>query len=674
MAKPRVRKLLELRTDTPEFLEALDALSSIQSEDSASGAARKDARRHLRFDLEDRSLRLIESFVVEAERVQDALLAVRTVVSELESECAKALGDLEIAERATTRFVEESSALRQARREAEQRAETVSAFLQRFQLTPQELDSLNRVVERKSLPDIDFFQSLERVRKIRDECSELLSGAHQTAGLEIFEQMAFHQNRAQDVVFEWIKRECADGTAGRELESESKRSLYSKAFAEFKLGSPAYYSHGVELVSKGRRQEVTKKFSYLVQEKQHDVQHSVAVSDPIRGLSDLLTTLHEVCAEERDLYQSIFHTTVGAPTFRGGAALPLAPEDELQSFSSSGTNAKSGTLDPTEQQDALERALGGISLLFKTRASQAIESMYDSVACFRAAQVLDFYADTLSSFFPLPSTNLDEDNPLIVVKQLRDEASFRFYRLVEDKASELAISARTRALPGSDLSASLEVLELVRCLRDILNSIRDHSLISRRGASSPEETSKALKAFVVPIRSLVHSADQTFSSPSDACVFAVNNLAALQAVLTLHDFTAPLVEELTFEIGERIDQLARIRSDTATAKTGLSQVLHALERVTDPEDRKRLGEQPGLRAEQVKAAFDAFYRDLSSSIVMPEFDRIDAPRWRHQARSATSALILSMHNTLYDAVKDGGYADVSFLTYSKAQVADLLDV
>lgn len=675
MAKPRVKKLLELKSDTPEFLEALDALASIQAESGSrqEDAFRRDARRHLRFDLEDRSLRLIEAFISEGERVHETIRSVRVAVSDLERETTKALGDLESAENATTRFVEESSSLREARREAEQRAETVAAFLQRFQLTEKEQQSLQ-----KQVPDMDFFNALTRVRKIRDECSELLSGAHQSAGLEIFEQMAAYQNQAQDVVYAWMKQECADGTAARELETESKRALFSKAFAEFKHSSPAYYSHGIELISKARRVEVSKKFSILVHEKHQD--HMV--TDPVRSLSDLLTSLHEVCAEERDLYQNLFHTAVGVSAYRSFVDMSEDPSLVLDNNGGSvtplssnlpgGTKTGKSTLDPTEQQECLESALAGLSPTLKARVSNCIEGIQDSVASFRAVQVLDFYLDTLHAFFPLESTNSEEDNPLIVVRSLKEEASWKFFHLVEAKASELQMSARTRALPGSDLSASFEVLELVRCLRDVLASIRDHSLVQRKQQNaSLEETTKALKAFVVPIRNLIHSADQTFSNQADACVFAVNNLAALQGVLTLHEFTAELVEELTFEIGERVDLLARIRADHALHKVGLVQLLTSLDKV---DSKSQIFNEPGLRVEQVKVVFDAFYKDLSGSLVMPEFDRIDAPRLRHQARSATCSIILNSHNRMYDAVENGGYSDTSFLVYTKDQVADLLDV
>lgn len=654
MAKPRVRKLLELRTDTPEFLESLDSLALL---DVASSL--RDPRRHLRFDLEDRSLKLIQSFLLEAGHVELALREVATLVTELDSQSGKVLKDLESAENSTTRFVQDSSALRELRAKAETRAEETSAFLQRFQLSHQDLAALEQGA--LTNPDARFFKALERVRKIRDECSELLSSAHQTTGLEIFEQMAEIQNKAQDAVYEWIKRECAAGTTA--LDNESQRMLYSKAFAEFKFGSlPAYYAHGIELCSQSRRRQVGERFASQVA-RQIDPN-----LDPLRSLSDLLTLLHETVAEERDLFQSIFHSQVGQSSFQHLLSVAASAEEEEgeENGTPNTTNNKTTVaLDANEQQECLERALGGTCVTIRNRAGQCLESIHDSVTCFRAMQILDFYTETMGLFFPVSHNGLGgEDNALGVISLLKEDGAERFFSLVETKANELLMSSRTHAMPGSNLSASFEVLELVRCLREVLFSIRDHRLQTAK-VVAPEDTRKALKAFVVPIRHLVHNVDATFSSQADACMFAVNNLAALQAVLTLHEFTSELVEELQFEIGERIDLLARIRAEAALTRTGLNQVLLAL-------DTKQ---QPALRVEQVKAAFDSFYRELSSSLVMPEFDRIDAPRLRHQARSATCQVILHAHNTLFDAVQANYPADCgAFLAYTKSQVADLLDV
>jgi hypothetical protein len=133
-----------------------------------------------------------------------------------------------------------------------------------------------------------------------------------------------------------------------------------------------------------------------------------------------------------------------------------------------------------------------------------------------------------------------------------------------------------------------------------------------------------------------------------------------------------------------LDALASTRADAALSRCGLQALLALLAKaqgvppVASAEPAPQQPQQPlhlvsGLEAPRVRAALEVFYRDLSSSLVMPELDRIDAPRLRHQVRSATSAIVLANYNKLHDAVAAGGYPD-GLLLYSKQQVQDLLGV
>jgi len=120
------------------------------------------------------------------------------------------------------------------------------------------------------------------------------------------------------------------------------------------------------------------------------------------------------------------------------------------------------------QDDALsmllEQSVGGMALPLTTRCLQIIKSMNDPVAVFRVQQILDFYADTLAVFSRQESLASQQDGDSLArsVRSLKETARGVFFRLVEKRASDLQSTARTRALPGADLSASMDVLELVR--------------------------------------------------------------------------------------------------------------------------------------------------------------------------------------------------------------------
>lgn len=70
----------------------------------------------------------------------------------------------------------------------------ISAFLEKFQLTPDELIALHGNKSRKDFPvTLEIFTALERVQKIHNDCKILMQSGHQTLALDIMEQMTLHQ-------------------------------------------------------------------------------------------------------------------------------------------------------------------------------------------------------------------------------------------------------------------------------------------------------------------------------------------------------------------------------------------------------------------------------------------------------------------------------------------------
>lgn len=63
----KLKKVLEMRTDTPSMLESLDSLSSFYSDSGNT----LESRRSLRTDIEDRGLDLAKSFLESMEEVEE---------------------------------------------------------------------------------------------------------------------------------------------------------------------------------------------------------------------------------------------------------------------------------------------------------------------------------------------------------------------------------------------------------------------------------------------------------------------------------------------------------------------------------------------------------------------------------------------------------------------------
>lgn len=76
----------------------------------------------------------------------------------------------------------------------EMQTEVVTAFLDTFQLDPDEINALHGSKLRKDTPITnDIFIALDKVQKISNNCKLLMQYGHQTLGLDIMEQMTLHQ-------------------------------------------------------------------------------------------------------------------------------------------------------------------------------------------------------------------------------------------------------------------------------------------------------------------------------------------------------------------------------------------------------------------------------------------------------------------------------------------------
>lgn len=70
----------------------------------------------------------------------------------------------------------------------------VNAFLDTFQLTPEELVALHGNKQKRDAPlTNDIFSALDHIQKIHSDCKVLMQSGHQTLALDIMEQMTLHQ-------------------------------------------------------------------------------------------------------------------------------------------------------------------------------------------------------------------------------------------------------------------------------------------------------------------------------------------------------------------------------------------------------------------------------------------------------------------------------------------------
>ena len=87
----------------------------------------------------------------------------------------------------------------------ENKLKIADKFISKFQLRNDEINYLCGKNEQTLHPE--FFNALQKVRDIHENCKILLRTNQQTAGLEIMDQMAMHQEAAYERLYRWMQSE-----------------------------------------------------------------------------------------------------------------------------------------------------------------------------------------------------------------------------------------------------------------------------------------------------------------------------------------------------------------------------------------------------------------------------------------------------------------------------------
>ena len=176
----KMRKILDSQLETDlETQEALKELSTFFTENTLKN------RRYLRGEIERRSLQINVDFLKDFEKVKEALEKVRNEVVHINESCAKMKLQIENTKSKTRDLVAQTTELQDRGDLLEKREKMVEKFMTDYQLSPEELEALQRKPIGKA-----FFEALQRAFDIQNECKK---HGQQTTMLNIMDEMVKFQ-------------------------------------------------------------------------------------------------------------------------------------------------------------------------------------------------------------------------------------------------------------------------------------------------------------------------------------------------------------------------------------------------------------------------------------------------------------------------------------------------
>lgn len=618
----KLNKLLEIRLENDRTtLEALSSLSEFFVENNIR------TRRNLRGDIEKRSLAINEEFLQSFRDVKESLDALCEDINSMSVCCKDMIEKLNTTKSQTNDLINQTTKLKLESQRLHQRCEVAQAFLDTFQLKPEETKVLRG--GRDGSLDDDFFRVLARIKKIHNDCKVLLRSSQATAGLEIMETMALHQEVAYERLYRWIQNEC------RLLNAETSdcNPMLCEGFASLQ-DRPILFKYSLDEYSNARRASVVRNFiDALTRGGPGGSPRPIEVysRDSLRYVGDMLAWVHQCTASEKEMLENV---------------LKKCTNDMLD----------------TAIETALSHITEGLCRPLKVRIEQVVVSEAKAVTLYRLRSLLQFYRHTIHGYRTLPG-----DCPLLMcLDEMTTLTQKMFDNSLTCHCSQMLEKAE---LPPSDLGPPAALQSMLALIRDLL-SCQDACLVSMDDRR--RDVPCILDLTVDPALQMCHISASKLC-PADMAVYLANCIHLVHTTITLFEFTETKLEMLQAQMDAHLDTLVSEQSAFLISNLGMS----TLHRVLQESHQGALSTLPGCDTIAVRSVGTKLldFVVAPESFTIPQAMLLLSSVHRQQLRKRVLEVLCGVYEIVYKAVQDikNGYAEpASLLPLSPAEVRDRL--
>ncbi|XP_071798111.1 conserved oligomeric Golgi complex subunit 6-like isoform X2 [Asterias amurensis] len=593
----KLNKILEIRLDNDkDILEALKALSEFFGENTLR------SRRNLRGEIERRSLGISEEFAQAFEIVKEGLDSIHDDVESMRSSCHDMTKRLKAAREQTSDLISKTTDLHKESHQLDIRANVTDAFLAKFQLTSEEIKALRGPRNGQLLQE--FFSTLERAKQIHNDCKILLRTNHQTAGLEIMECMALHEETAYERLYRWIQGECR-GLTGDSVEVTA---LHCKAMVALQ-DRGVLFRYGLDEYGTARRTAVVRGFiDALTRGGPGGTPRPIELHchDPLRYVGDMFAWLHQTTASEKENIQAFLKLVT------------------MQSKNS-------------DIEDVLAHITEGICRPLKVRVEQVIVAEPAIVLLYKLTNLLKFYSYTIGQLLG------KEASLLACLEELEELCQKVFLNALNVLSSKLMEKVE---LPPADLGPTPTLVQNLNLLREILMS-HDSSVVPLDARHN--EFAKILNCMLEPLLQMC-SLSASRLNPCDMATYLINCLYAMHSTLALYEFTDQRLEMLDAQIAAHQDTLVNEQASYVLSMVSLIQV-YSITQQHKPQEGP-LSLVHGMDTMAIKSAMIRFDSYLSSpdSLVLPQCNLLNSSHVREEIICRGTDLVCGAYQLLYEAI------------------------
>ncbi|ETN07900.1 hypothetical protein PPTG_12431 [Phytophthora nicotianae INRA-310] len=628
----RVHKLLGSRSE----IEATKALLRTLVTDKASSGAslvQLDAsetptlatlRRNLRSSLEHQQLALAQKALDGLERTLEQVSNLANQVDALDVKCDQVHKFLETTKRETQQVQTEAAALATKRDNVQQEWKQTKTFLDRYQLTEDEVRAL--YAEQLADDDMDtFFSTLERVQQVKSDCKDLVASGEVNCALELLDTVGKYQEAGFERLYQWTAKKCA------EVDGEPSNLLH-RAIALLSDRSE-FYNYCKECLTTSRRALIVRRFIMaLTVGGPNGIPRPIEMHahDPVRYCGDMLAWVHQAIATESEFFRVLFDGDV-----------EFSPSNSEPSV-----EAGSSAL-PAEAANVCTSMVGcafdGVAKPLQVRVEQTLSSPHGIVIAYKLVHLLAFYHHKFDQL-------VAHSDVARALRHCRGAANEAFHRQFQQLVDAVAASAQDYAASLAATHTTLDVSHRLVALLEVFQT----SLL-------PEQEKEAdlapLFDGILPALELMCQRSVTSLDPVDALVFRINNFSCLQAPLARF----PEVNRWYLEMGLDLERWLRDLSELqATRVLDRCRVSTLLQHIQDFQQSHAMNpglspaDTPGLDGETVTQVMGDFCAALMT-LMFPQLESLAQPALADKARTLTSATLAGTYAFIYEFVFDARY-------------------
>nr|CAD7429195.1 unnamed protein product [Timema monikensis] len=399
----------------------------------------------------------VQNFLSSFRGVKEALDSIYNDVSAMNNSVQNMTSRLQATKTQTRHLIEQTNKLQAESEKLTLQQEVAGAFLRSFQLSPSEQTTL-RGGSRDTPITSQFFIALERVQSIHTNCRTLMQSGHQTAALDIMEQMALYQESALERLYRWTQTHC------RNIESPETSELLAQAMACLQ-DRPVLFKYVLDEYCTSRRSVLVRAFiDALTQGGPGGTPKPIEMHahDPKRYVGDMLAWLHQFIPGEKENLLTLL---------KGCQKLDVSEHI----------------------QQTLSNITEGVCHPLRVRMEQILTFEVGPIVLYGVTNLARFYKQVIVQ---VVGTSLLEST-LIDLEKL----CYQTFLLTLENQVKRELSEKVEA-PPSDLSPSPRVSQLINLLKEVLavatmNQGRQHDIVQAQSDAQLDTLTSEQASFLV---------------------------------------------------------------------------------------------------------------------------------------------------------------------------------